>query len=457
MNKKINEDVVCVLQKDKCSNRIEIGYLDIVNPIKSIFDSLFTLCDNDNTSIQQIVSYIQTAKEFELINGIHKYCVRLSSPYEGFLVHIDEYIDGINSKYNLYLSNKNDNPESSVFKSAIIHLKSRIKSDFLLWSNAYAIENLYTQCKNDKNILAFSHRICGWSNPGYKLTPNFYIEIITNFGYGSASYFYTKLRYKDIDITPFSDWIIYENANSHEIIRYSKSHVLVNDHWLEAMLFSCEACNLSLTDEEKFVNKYIIDECENMVRGLENFLYKDRFIFTNKKRFSYAVDKQGYVLTEFRGEKISGALDFIGKILSFDFIPSIKSFTTRIEHLNSIIHPILVNETNSLLINIQSLKDEIIALQPLYDNVILLNNEYDIKKDALKDQMIISGDLDPDRTNLLILNAEFENIYTDYKKFKEDYYKVTYGYNGICSNLHKLQILKDKISSHISKIDNYFS
>jgi len=456
MNKKINIDVLCVLQKNKSSNMIEIGYIDIVNPIKSIFDSLFYLCDNNNTSIQQIVSYIQTTKEFELINGLHNYCVFLSSPYEGFLVRIDKYIDEINSKYSLFLSNKKDNPESYDLQSAIIILKSRIKRDFLLWSNAYAIENLYTQCKKDINILAFSHRICGWSNPGYKLTPNFYIEIKTNFGYGSASYFYTKLRYKDIDITPFSDWIIYENADSHEIIRYSKSHFLDNDHWLDAMLFSCEACNLSITDEVKFVNKYIIDECEIMIRGLEDFLNKDRFIFTNKKRFSYAVDKQGYVLTEFRGEKISGALDFIGKILSFDFIPSIKSFTIRIEHLNRVIHPILVNESNLLLINIQSLKDEIIALQPLYDNIILLNSEYDIKKDALKDQMIKSGDLDPDRTNLLILNAEFENIYTDYKKFKEDYYEVTNSYNGICTNLNKLQNLKDKIISHISKIDNFF-
>ena len=44
------------------------------------------------------------------------------------------------------------------------------------------------------------------------VTPNFSVEIKTNFGYGSVSYFYTKLKYKNIEITPFSEWVDYEFA-----------------------------------------------------------------------------------------------------------------------------------------------------------------------------------------------------------------------------------------------------
>ena len=57
------------------------------------------------------------------------------------------------------------------------------------------------------------------------------------------------LKYKNIDITPFSDWVHYRFAQFNDIIRYSKSHVLTQQSWYEAMLFTKDACNLSLSDE----------------------------------------------------------------------------------------------------------------------------------------------------------------------------------------------------------------
>jgi hypothetical protein len=87
------------------------------------------------------------------------------------------------------------------------------------------------------------------------------------------------LKYKNIDITPFSEWVDYEFAQFSEIIRYSQSYILRNEYWLDAMEYSRDACNLSLVDEVKFVEKYVIDECEKMVRGLENILNKEYFMF----------------------------------------------------------------------------------------------------------------------------------------------------------------------------------
>ena len=86
-------------------------------------------------------------------------------------------------------------------------LKEEIKDKYILWNNAFSINKAYNICKKDKSILSFSHRKDGWSNPVYQLTQNFSVEIKTNFGYGRKSYFYTKLNYKEIDITPVSEWI----------------------------------------------------------------------------------------------------------------------------------------------------------------------------------------------------------------------------------------------------------
>ena len=55
MKEKINEEVLCVLRRDNL-NQIKIGYVNIVNPFKTIVDKLAELCDKRGTTIQQIVS-----------------------------------------------------------------------------------------------------------------------------------------------------------------------------------------------------------------------------------------------------------------------------------------------------------------------------------------------------------------------------------------------------------------
>ena len=60
-------------------------------------------------------------------------------------------------------------------------------------------------CTFNLDILTFSHREEGWSNPVYQLTPNFSVEIKTNFGFGSTSYFYTKHNLKGFLMVPEQD------------------------------------------------------------------------------------------------------------------------------------------------------------------------------------------------------------------------------------------------------------
>ncbi len=67
------------------------------------------------------------------------------------------------------------------------------------------------------------------------------------------------------------------------------------------MEFSKDACNLSMTDEVKFVEKYVINQCEKMVRGLEEIFNMEHFTFKERKKKPYSKDKKGHVLVEFRG------------------------------------------------------------------------------------------------------------------------------------------------------------
>jgi hypothetical protein len=455
MKEKINEEVLCVLRKDN-ANQIVIGYMDIVNPFKTIVNRLTELCDKPETTIQQIVSYIENTKDFEQITAHYSYCISLRNAYQGFSANNQDFIKEINQRHQLILFNKKENPDTYKLEEAIEGLKTEIKDKYILWSKAFAINKTYRLCHEDKSILTFSHRIKGWSNPVYQLTPNFSVEIKTNFGYGSVSYFYTKMKYKSIDITPFSEWVDYEFARFAEIIRYTQSHLLMNEYWLEAMEFSRDACNLSLTDEVRFVEKYVIDECEIMVSGLEEFFNKEHFTFKNRDRREYSVDKKGHVLVEFRGEKISGALDFISKILKFEKIAAIKTLIQRIEDCNTRIQPILVDEAKILKLKIENLTREKNELQPKYDEVVKTKNEYNTKRSKLQAEMISKGELNSDRIDTQKLDNAFISKFPDYAEFKEEYKRVTESYRILTEQIQNNTKVRDNIISYNEKITKHF-
>ena len=458
MKYKINEVVLCVLKKNKLTNQIVIEYVNIETPFASIIENFSSLCDNPNTSLDQIVNYIKTTKELDQLSTLYRYCVTLSGSFQAFTANNQDSITEISNRQQLMLLNKKENPDTYDLDMAISEYKQELKKKYVLWCKAYSISKTYRICHEDKSILTFSHRIDGWSNPVYQLTLNFSVEIKTNFGYGRASYFYTKLKYKNIEITPFSEWIDYEFAKFSEIVRYTQSHLLNNEYWLEAMEFSRDACNLSMINEAKFVEKYVIDECESMVSGLEEIFNKEHFSFKNKYRREreYTVDKKGYVLVEFRGEKISGALDFISKILEFEKIASIKSFITRIEDCNKRIQPMLIDEAKIIKVKIVNLTEERNTLKPKYDKFIFDNNDYNEKRSVLQKQMIIKGQLNTESIDTIKLENEFYKIYPAYKEFNEEFRKVIETFRVLTEQIQNFTKVYDNITTYNEKIINYF-
>jgi len=463
MNNKINEEVLCILKKNAVTNQIEIDYVTIEMPLAKTIDNFSALLDDPNSTLEQVINFIKSTEELNLLTAYYRYCVYLSGSYQAFSANNQDTIKEIVTKQQLMQLNQENAPEKYDINKAIADYKNEIKNKYILWHNAYSINKTYRLCHEDKSIMTFSHRIDGWSDPVYQLTPNFSVEIKTNFGYGRASYFYTKLKYKNIEITPFSEWTDYEFAKFSEIVRYSKSHSLKNEYWLEAMEYSRDACNLSLEDEVKFVEKYIIDECEKMTSGLEEIFNKEQFSFKNRcnKNERITVDKKGHVLVEFRGEKISGALDFISKILEFEKITSIKSFIERIEECNKKIQPILAEESAILKVKIENLTKEKNQLQPQYDEVVMQKNEYNQKKVTLKEELFTKEQLDNFWSSEYEhyrkqLEAEFIKRWPEYTEFEKEYKQVTDKYRILIEQIQNHTKVRDNIISYNEKIIKYF-
>lgn len=471
MTVEINKTVLCVL-KDKDEN-IEIDYFPIEQNFITEFHDLEKMFRSNQDNISQILDFINKTEHLKQLEQHYKYCEKLDGSYQGFVVDFEKKTKEINDRKDLIYFNKKSNPENFDIDDKIEKLKIEIEKDFKLWTMAFNIGKTYRKCFSDPSILTFSHRINGWSNPEYQLSPNFTIELKTNFGYGSSSYFYIKIKYKNIDITPLSEWINYEIAEFSEIVRYTKSFSvrylrgtfngrkifkkeIINSYWQNAMEFAMEACNCSRRSETEFIEKYVIEECENMVIGLTNIANNSTFHFIGETNVQYKVDKTGHQLIEFRGEKISGAIDFISKIIEYNKIAAIQKFIDRIEQINNEIKPILIQENKIIKIKLHVLNKSLDILKPEYETLKNRNLEFEKNLNLLRIEMIHQKIFDYQHVDQEKLMQKFNQLNPEHSEFIKEFQKVSNEYNELVQKIKILMKLNENIKTYHLKIDNYF-
>lgn len=454
MREKINEELLCILRKTSIG-KFEVEFVKIDSPFSAEINELVEAINSASQNFQEVINYIQNSTVLKELEGEHRYCQSLNKSYQRFTASNSKIAEEIENRMQWIAINKKHDPEKVNEFEEFQWLKTEIVKKYILWHKAYSIKQAYRKCSIDSSILTFSHRIDGWSNPVHQLTSNFSVELKTNFGFGHASYFYAKLKFKNVDISPFSEWIDYEKAKFSEIIRYSRKFTLANQYWEDAMEYAKEACNLSLTDEQKFVEIYIMSECERMVSGLEALFTKDEFWLKTEEGKSHKIDKKGHVLIEFRGEKISGALDFVAKIFEFEKIAEIKNFISRIESCNEKIKPVLDSEEIILESKIPILKEEINTLKPDYDKAIEGILIYEKRKSDIRQELQRSG-MYEQSLRASVVEEILEKRFPEYKPFVLEYKRVTENYRIRNEQLQHLTTLLDKIVSHKHKIRTYF-
>ncbi len=353
------------------------GFIDITTlNINKHFDEeskiIKELCQKSGDNIDGIISFISKIlmpKLNELMlpyinnrSGIFRfsYSIELDKAYNTVVVDLYDFIN--NLKYNRGTILESTEKNTPNFEKKFEILKDYIYRKTTHWFNAFDIEIAYSNAKKEfpNKVRAYSHRIGGFMGFSHKITENLTLQIQTNFGYGSVSYFCSLLIYRGIEIAPLSEWIDYRYSGFSEVIRYTRSFSRIipifdkegfyrdfkvkieNKYWIDAFEFTMNAANLSLSNEKKFVDKYIISECEAMVKGLENIYKENEFhlieedeICINRERVERKrVSFKGFELIDFKVEKIIGALDFISKIEEYNSIISTKEYIQRIIEIN---------------------------------------------------------------------------------------------------------------------------
>ncbi len=457
MKTRINEGALCMLVHNHSTSEVDLEYMDYVNPLEKELQQLQELC-NTQVSLQEVINFIQKTHTFNVLAKEINYCEDLDKSYQSITIKNDAMINKIN-KWCKIIEKRAQEDENFDINDAVTKCKNRIVSEYTKGCKAFAIEQAFRFCLKNKNIITFSHRRCGWSQPVYQLTPNFSIEVKTNFGYGRSSYFFSKLIFKGIEIVPFSEWVQYEIVKASEIVRYSAEYPLENDAWEDALRYCREACNLSLKNEEDFISKYLVGQCELMVNGLELLLIEDAVFVESKDKHhgKHQLDRKGYYLTEYKGEKISGALNFISKIASLDSVILVSDFISRIEECNNKMHTILSQELTYAEEELNVSQALLIKLKPNYSSMTDRNAFYAKQKHTMRMSNLKLYVTPISSVGDNNLEKDFITRFSEFPAFKEEFAKTVREYYNLSTSITNLTKVMYSIRLYVKKIEEYFA
>ena len=133
---------------------------------------------------------------------------------------------------------------------------------------AYRYNSVLEEIKKECNVKMWSTDQIGWKKFEYIINNDITIYISSNFGYGSASYFYCNLKYKDIYILPYTDIVKYYYVQMTDFIRYTRTYELERDSWLEVFGFVVDIVNMAKYETERFIKVWIVNEVQEMMIGI---------------------------------------------------------------------------------------------------------------------------------------------------------------------------------------------
>lgn len=244
--------------------------------------------------------------------------------------------------------------------------------------DAYNFNKTSNLVKSNADTVMFSTEDIGWTTYEYPVNDDVVIIVKTNFGYGCASYFFLGMKYKGIEVLPYSAYVNYYKANVVEIMRHTRQYsTYLRDSWNVALDFVVETANLAKNAPEEFVNKFLFNEVKEMYDGLVNYMENpgtqlDKFIAEKKRTingFCYMGTDINWgnlenvytlypneMLTVFKAEKLSGALMFLNKLNELvPFFPQMQNYIDGISNLNIKLRP----EVEEMMGNIRVVLEQV--------------------------------------------------------------------------------------------------
>ncbi len=452
-NVKVNETHVCVLRKEENENRVKVDFVELKFKYQDQLDELKRMADNDNRSVLDMQDYVKGCSLRRLTSDFD-FCSCLSDSYQWISSIPSISFADYRTKMDEFDKKGDEEGKNAYSRDERQRYYNRIAYRVL----PAMLEDLSNDLRKDPTVLVYSHRRVGWATPEFNLNDDIKVVYLTNFGYGSASYFFLQIYYKGIGILPYSHWVHYRKASTYDIIRYTREYHLMNQEWMKAMAFTADIYNAAVSNPATFVQKNILSEVEEMVSGLEAIHRSSNYIVQDSFFNPSSIVITGDDLVRFKGEKISGALDFLNQLQTLVPITNkVDSYIRRIMNCNYSV----TNELKSAISHKEKILEFILKSiekeQPKWDELSSENNKYKKIREGL--YKVIKEDTEFHGKSWNTIDTEcnnrFAKEYTEYAAFKEKYDAEQKVYYNLCDKRDKALSFIEEIQSYLDKIEKH--
>ena len=165
-----------------------------------------------------------------------------------------------------------DKSKEKIVTEAMKSLKCNYARLCIRYIKQQQMYKAFQNAENSPSVKMYSCEAIGWTNFVYKITDDLNVCVYTNLGYGNSSYFTLTVSYKDIIIAPFSHIAKYYFANMTDIIRCTRDYIVDKDSWNPMLEFVRDFTNHSLSNPESFIEHYLMNEIDEMMKGLRNIM-----------------------------------------------------------------------------------------------------------------------------------------------------------------------------------------
>lgn len=281
MEKEINRGYIGVVKEHNGAYKFE--QVPIVESFE-IKEQLRAMCENPNRTL------LDMQEAFAMNIKTDKKAYACCMPYS----YSSSYIDWVRypkiKTYNEYQTDKQaqiNEIEDAVRKDVYVpqsekeqKIKERtekyeqsLKDEFLRAALRYIETMDFTVTKARVEAMGAvkmsSHEYIGWTAMEYRINKDLTIKVMTNFGYGSSSYFFVNVCYKGIDLLPYAQTVNYYYARMQDIIAHTRSYRAERDSWHIALDFVANLSDRTRIGLEKLVCEWLHNEITEMIAGLK--------------------------------------------------------------------------------------------------------------------------------------------------------------------------------------------
>lgn len=299
----------------------------------------------------------------------------------------------------------NEATAKSLAEEEVAKLKEYQKATFFehckRWIDANELQVQSLKLKEEENLLMYSKEDIGWNNFSYTISNDLKISIATNFGYGRSAYFFLSVKYKNLEIVPYSFIVKYYKAYMIDIIRCTRQYSPHRESWEAAFDFVIDIANQAQKNPENFIREYVMNEVREMMSGLKSIFEDPRPMI--KKMINFKTPK---LLINVR-----------------DILKNEQNRMTA--YPSECIFLFQVEKITDALYLMESLKNVASTFEDTKETIneyikILLSYNFELYPQIQEQYRIIENRIESEKTRLSTIETNRENIIAQLKPYEKE-------------------------------------